>query len=216
MLAATSASVRCGSIPAAVGHAASCLATVAAAGAGLPSPNGLVRFLTDSGGSFTADATCKLTPAGAGSASCTLGYTPLVVGRFGVHEISVSYLGDAGHATSFGTTQLAVTRGATDTSLRCRASERRSAICDITVAETRSGTSTPTGRIVVSVLAALDGPGSCRLRSMRAGVAACGVRYTVRRPGRYRVTAAYGGDPNHLGSVGSTRLHAPRSGGGRR
>lgn len=84
-----------------------CTATVSDVSAGpIPAP-GIVDFASDAKGAFDS-GTCKLGPAGGGSAACHVTYTPSQLGLT-VHEITASYQGDSSYEKSRGSTGIQVT-----------------------------------------------------------------------------------------------------------
>ena len=107
---ATSTGLSCspGTVP--FGQSTTCTATVTDTAATPSTPGGSVSFASDtSGGTFSSQGSCTLTPTGTGGqSSCSMGYTPGQVGS-GTHRITASYGGDTGtygggtgHATSSG------------------------------------------------------------------------------------------------------------------
>ena len=85
-----------------VGQASTCTATVSDTSAGTAAtPAGSVAFSSDSSGTFSQSGSCSLTPSGtAGSAACSLTYTPAAIGS-GTHDVTAGYQGDGTHGSSF-------------------------------------------------------------------------------------------------------------------
>ena len=104
---ATKASVRCSPSPVPLKASTHCTATVTDTTAINATPYGVVRFSTNSRGSFSPNRNCALGGSGA-SSRCSVLYRPSGVGS-GRHELVVSYLGDATHASSDATVTLEVT-----------------------------------------------------------------------------------------------------------
>jgi large repetitive protein len=211
VLPSTSTRVSCSPDPVAVGQASTCTATVTTdpvGGAPLPPPTGRVTFASNGAGGFSQPE-CNLSPAGPGSASCSVTYTPSAVGT-GAHTITASYGGDATHGASSGSQSVTVLRS-TSMGVSCApgtVAVATPSTCTATVSDTDAGAaSTPTG----SVGFATSGPGgfgagSCTLSEASAGVASCSVSYTPAASGALRtdtITASYGGDSLHAGSSGT-------------
>ncbi len=212
-LATTSTSVQCQQQLVAVGSADVCTALVTDTGPRPSPPTQSVSFTTDSSGSFTGGGACTLTPADATASSCSVSYTPAAVG-FGTHEITTRYGSDPAHTASLGTTQIGVELASSSLSLRCvpaHAAVRTSTTCTASVADTSSGSLTPSGRVQFTT----GGPGRfgggaiCTLAgSPSPGVASCHVSYTPsgRGSGTHTLTAGYGGDSNHFAATGRTSV----------
>ena len=97
LLRKTTTSISCLQSMVDVNRPAYCTATVTDTSLGtLFTPSGSVSFASNSTGRFGQGASCSLSGTGA-SASCSLYYTPTVVGT---HAISGSYSGDTLHAGS--------------------------------------------------------------------------------------------------------------------
>jgi hypothetical protein len=86
------------------GGGTACTATVSSSAG---SPTGSVALSGDGPGSFAAVGVCTLVPVGPGASSCGLPYTPSAVGS-GTRQLSASYLGDATHELSAGSTAIRV------------------------------------------------------------------------------------------------------------
>jgi hypothetical protein len=90
------------------GGSTTCTATVSTTPVS-PSPaSGTVKFSSDGGGAFAANAACALTPTGGSAMSCQIAYTPAELAT-GAQKITASYQGDSGHGTSQGLAQLQLT-----------------------------------------------------------------------------------------------------------
>jgi len=95
----TTTAVSCSS-PVAVGSATSCTATVTdTATTGATNPTGQVTFSSDGPGGFTPANPCNLSSLGSNQATCTVSFTPTLVGS-GSDNIDASYSGDSTHAAS--------------------------------------------------------------------------------------------------------------------
>src|SRR2546428_488158 len=95
----TTTAVSCSS-PVAVGTASSCTATVTdIATTGATNPTGQVTFSSDGPGGFTPANPCNLSSLGSNQATCTVSFTPTLVGS-GSDNIDASYSGDSTHAAS--------------------------------------------------------------------------------------------------------------------
>lgn len=86
-----------------LGVGSGCVVTVTDTGIAPSTPHGLVNFQTNTNGIFNPTS-CSLSGAGA-SATCSVNYTPSVVGS---HGITASYVGDAGHSSSNSTSTIGV------------------------------------------------------------------------------------------------------------
>src|SRR5438046_811540 len=97
--------------------ATTCTATVTDTNASPTTPTGSVSFTTNSTGTFTPSASCTLA-AGAtpGTATCSVTYTPTVVGH---HLITGNYAADSTHTSSSGSFNLASTTRTTTTTVAC-------------------------------------------------------------------------------------------------
>jgi len=144
---------------------------------------------------------------GAVSSSCSVTYTPTVVGA---HTITATYGGDTTHLGSSGTFLVTALRRSTSTSVTCSPTTipvNDSTTCTATVNDTDIGTkSTPSGMVSfrstgVGTFSAL---GICRLDS----TGKCSVTYTPTEvgTGTHTITATYQGDATHASSSGSTSV----------
>ncbi len=140
----TTTSVQCAPPSVQAGVPTDCTTTVTdTAATGPTTPSGSVSFTTNSTGTFNPiSASCTLIAgATAGTASCSVTYTPTVAGH---HLISGNYQGDSTHAVSQGTFLLAATPAphSTSTSVQCSPGSVQvstSSTCTVTVTDT-SGT----------------------------------------------------------------------------
>ncbi len=183
-----------------VGESAHCSATVRDTGTGSASaPAGDVAW-SSGGGSFDA-GTCTLVPAGGGTASCSVAFTPAATG---VHTITASYGGDDAHSVSAGSAPVTATKRGTATSVTCGTPvvAGSSTTCTATVTDTSAGTASPPGGSgTVSWSSSASGtfaPATCS--PVGAGTtASCSVAYTPTTVGTRTVTATYAGDAVHAG-----------------
>jgi hypothetical protein len=201
-----SASVQCDSTVV-VGSPATCTATVADTDVGTTStPTGSVAWSAGGQGSFSATS-CTLAGTGA-QASCQVTYTPTASGT---PTVTVTYGGDARHASGTASTQITGTARATSMSVACDTPVLvgSASRCTATVTDTDGGTAvTPTGQVAWST----GGSGAfsaqtCTL-SGSARVASCSVSYTPAAAANHTITAAYSGSQQHGSSSGSSQLAA--------
>jgi len=208
----TTTSVKCVPSGVVVGQEAVCTATVTDTSSGTKTtPTGEVTFGPSSEGSFS-EAPCTLKAEGSEKASCAAKYTPSQVGT-GTQEVKASYVKDSGHEASSGSTTVAVSKRATTTTVKCVPSGvvvGQEAVCTATVTDTSPGTkTTPTGKVTF-------GPSSegsfseapCTLKAEGSEKASCAAKYTPSQvgTGTQEVKAAYGADPTHEASSGSTTV----------
>ena len=103
----TATLLSCSPTTVAVGQSTTCTAQVFDIDRRLPiAPTGKITFATNRAGSFSSSR-CSLTGRSS-SASCTVTYTPLGIGR-GEHALTASYTGDSIHLASSGQTIVNVT-----------------------------------------------------------------------------------------------------------
>ncbi len=189
-----------------------CTATVQDTGSHHLTPTGSVRFTSSAGGSFSAGGSCTLATKPSGVASCHLSYTPAVVGS-GTHKITAAFGGDGGHSGSQAASPITVRPASTATAVGCRPLSTfvaHAARCTATVTDTATGpgSTSPTGNVHFTTNAAgsFGHGGSCTLvPTATAGVASCQLPYTPSGvgAGTHKITANYGGDPNHAPSHGA-------------
>jgi Bacterial Ig-like domain (group 3) len=105
----TTTAVTCSPSPATLNGTTTCTATVKDVSTGLPAtPSGAVTWGNGGAAGSFAPATCVLNGA-AGSASCSVAYTPTAVAPSTAPQvITASYGGDTDHSTSSGNTALSV------------------------------------------------------------------------------------------------------------
>src|SRR5438552_4023357 len=215
----TSTTIQCAPPSVMVSTPSTCTATVTdTAVTGPTTPSGSVSFTTNSTGTFNPiSASCTLTAgATAGTASCSVTYTPTVAGH---HLITGTYQGDSTHAVSQGTFLLAATPAphSTGTSLQCSPGSVQvstSSTCTVTATDTSGTPTTPTG--TVSFTTNSTGTfnptsASCTLAAATtAGTATCQVSYTpgATAVGHHLITGNYAGDSTHLASSGPFNLAA--------
>ncbi len=172
-----------------------CTVTVAdSSGAGAITPTGTVSFATNSTGTFSA-TTCTLS-----SGSCSVTYTPTVVGHA---LITGTYAGDSVHNGSSGTFNLASTKRTTTTTVTCSPAsvlDNVATTCTVTVADSNgAGGITPTG--TVSFTSNSTGTFSATSCTLASGT--CSVTYTPTVVGHALITGTYAGDNVHTGSSGT-------------
>ncbi len=191
-----------------VGGSASCLATVTDTLSSPTTPTGSVSFTTNSTGTFTV-ATCTLTAGAAGSASCSVSYSPTVSGH---HLITGSYSTDASHGPSVTTYYLLVTGHTTTLGISCSPSSQTvgsSTTCTATVTDTSSSATTPTGTVSFSTNSTgTFSAATCTLTPGASGVSSCSITYTPSAvgSGAHLITASYSSDSTHATSSGSSTL----------
>lgn len=206
-----------------VGAATSCSATVQDASPDGTTPSGSIDFSSDTpGGAFkdpehpaNSMTTCSLLSVGEEhAASCRLLYVPGTFGT-GVHEISATYAGDDNHDGSSNVTQVDVSKHSSATSISCTPESiilgSGPSTCVVTVTDTSTVPSAPTGRVALTSAAGSFGPGCEILSSAGTSQAKCAVAYTPAAPGSSSLTAAYGGDSSHepSGGTGPVNVAAP-------
>jgi hypothetical protein len=205
-LSVTNTAVSCSPQSVAIGAPSDCTATVTGS-----SPTGTVNWSSSGSGTFSSDA-CSLSDG-----TCSVTYAPSAAGGA---TINASYGGDTNNAGSSGTFALSTAgsgKDKTHTSVSCNPSPdtvNEAITCTITVTDTGSSPTTPTGR--VAVLLSMD-PGfpalqTCSLSGIgvddvaTGNSASCTVTFTPRSTGTLIVLGAYLGDSTHLVSTGTTRV----------
>ena len=194
----------------AITAATSCTATVTDTAPSPTTPTGAVTFTSDTSGGTLSSSSCTLSPAStSGQASCAVSYTPGQTGS-GTQTISANYGGDGSHLASSGQAALTVTLRATTTTVTCQKSSPVVQDCTAMVSDTSPGSAiAPAGTVSFSssgrgVFSATQ----CTLSGTGTS-ASCTVSYRF-PPGvpfkGQTITASYGGDSTHQGSVGSTTL----------
>src|SRR5206468_1844462 len=139
---ATATSVSCAPPSVAVDSSTACTATVTN-GSGANIPTGTVSWTSD-GTHTCSPASCSLDASG----KCTKNYTPTAVGT-GTHKITGSYGGDAHSSPTRRSSDLAVGRRATATSVSCAppsVAVDSATACTATVTN-GSGANIPTGTV---------------------------------------------------------------------
>lgn len=174
-------------------------------------PSGTVSFDTNSTGSFTPSTGCSLIP-GANSATCSLIYSPIVVGH---HNITGSYAGDPGHLESHGSTSLSVNPprpGSTVTTIFCLPTEiqiNKQAECTAGVTDVSLNPTPPTGSVLFSSNSTgtfNPATNSCVLSSPIGNTALCHVSYNATRLGGHLIIGLYKEDASHVASLGTFTL----------
>src|SRR5216117_37624 len=211
----TSTTVDCSPASVQAGSATSCTANVTDTSSSPTTPTGTVNFTTNSTGNFTPSPGCTLAPgATADTATCTVTYTPTVVGH---HLITGNYAGDSTHDTSSGSFTLEVTSvppHSTTTSVTCLPGSVQAGTpttFTATVTDTSaSGATTPTGTVSFTTRATgtFTQGNSCTLAEIITGTASCSVTYNpgVSAHGNHIITGNYAGDSTHNSSSGSFTL----------
>src|SRR2546427_3863131 len=208
----TTTTVSCSPSSVVVNQGTSCTAIVTDTSATPSTPTGMVTFTTNSTVTYTPSTICTLAAsATTGVATCSVTYTPSVLGH---HGISGSYGGDATHAASTTNTAftLTVTPRITSTSIGCSPASvvvNQATSCTATVTDTSATPTTPTGSVSFTTNSTgIFAPGgSCTLAaSATAGVATCSVNYTPGTTGHHVITGTYAGDQGHAGSSGTATL----------
>src|SRR5439155_1602583 len=211
----TSTAIQCSPSPVQVSSPTSCTATVADTSlTGVTGPTGSVSFTTNSTGTFSpTSAICTLSPGTiAGTATCSLSYTPTVGGH---HLITGSYPGDSTHATSSGTFTLELTSTPpppphpTTTTVSCSPSSVQlnvATTCAAMVTDTSTtGATTPTGTVMFTTnsTGTFTPAPTCTLAGTTTGTASCSISYTPTVNGHHLITGSYSSDSTHLASTGS-------------
>ena len=176
---------------------------------GTVTPTGTVSFTSDDPNGTFDSTTCPLVAAGAGTASCTVNYTPTAAGS---PTITASYPTGTDFNSSTGSEMLNVSDRATTTSIACQPSSLAAATqtsCTATVVDTSTSPVSPTG----SVSFTSDDPNgtfdnaSCTLSPVGDGMSStCSVNYTPSVAGTPTLTASYVADPGFVTSSGTTGL----------
>ena len=212
--ALTRTSVSCTPTSIAYNQPSQCMATVTDSSANPTSPTGTVTFSTNAitQGYFTPSNTCALLSSGPLTASCAVNVTypapnPCCIPPSeGSQPVIATYSGDSTHHASSGTTMVTVTRRSTSTMVSCSKTKGNIA-CTVNVTDASPSTPTMLKGSVAWSSSGTGGFSSCDLSSTGSGVT-CTVNYV---PGKGRatiiiITATYSGDPDHLGSSGSTTI----------
>ncbi len=202
----TATSVTCES-PAPVGVPTPCTATVTDTDAAPAiTPTGTVSWSRDRAGTFSASS-CPLAGSGA-AATCSVTYTRNLVDA---ETITAIYGADGAHLGSQGAATVQATKRSTTTTVDCGTPVLvgSTTTCTATVTDTESGSPfTPTGTVTWSTDGnGVLGSGTCTPTGTGA-VATCTVTYSRSSAGSETVTASYGGDAKHVGSVGNRAVQA--------
>jgi large repetitive protein len=188
---------------------------------GASAPSGLVDFQTDGAGDFAN--TCTLAPIGQARARCQTIYNPTAVGD-GIHEITATYGGEAGHEFSADSVDLTVTgpNGGHDTAttLECEPANvilGGVSICTVTVKDRGGEQTVPGGGVVFGSDSAGDfSSGGCLLFASGRGEARCQLIYKPSQAGVHQITAIYPGDAGHEPSQSTELINASPPNGGHR
>ncbi|HEX6667413.1 MAG TPA: Ig-like domain-containing protein [Solirubrobacterales bacterium] len=196
-------------------QASTCTATVTDEDGAVTVPTGRVDFSTDQTGAFGSAAVCELAPAGAGSASCDVVYTPIEVGS-GSHRVTAVYDGDGVHQRGVGRDRIAVTaedpeRGATATHVDCDpnpVAAGEDSTCFVRVADlSEPDPVVPTGTVEFTSNRAglFSAAATCTLVPIPGDESAiCEIAYTPVEfgSGDHKVFATYSGSAAHRPSQG--------------
>ena len=173
--------------------------------AGTPiTPTGFSTFSTNSTGTFNGGYPyysyyCYVSGTDV-SASCSLTYTPTVVGG---HRITVLVQSDGSHSPSSGFFDIFVTpspKDYTSTSLTCDSPVvvNQVSTCTVTVTDTSPSPTSPTGTVTFAG-ASFDFD-TCTLVGGTTGASSCSVHYTPSSAYSVAVSATYDTDSTHNGS----------------
>src|SRR2546422_5220295 len=200
----TSTSITCTQGSVIINQAIFCRATVTDTSTFPIAPTGTVSFTTNSAGEFSPTASCLL--ATAGSASCSVTYTPALAGQ---HLLTGTYNSDSTHSSSSGSATITVSQRSTSTSFKCLPSSveaNQQTTCTATVSDTDVGASaTPAGSVsFTSNSTGTFSASSCTLTSSSNRAASCSFSYTSTLIGNSWITASYAGDSIHTGSLYSS------------
>src|SRR5205807_407409 len=214
-LHSTSTTVTCSPASLNVNIQTSCMVTVSDTSSSPTTPSGPVSFTTNSTGAFSPTAaTCNLAAGTtAGTASCSVGYTPTVAGH---HLVTASYPGDSTHSLSSGSFKLAVSPvplHSTSTSVQCSPGSvtvNTASTCTATVTDSSTSPTTPTGSVSFTTNSTgtfNPSATSTRVAGNGPSMAKCTVSYTPTVTGRHMITGSYSGDSSHASSSGSVKVN---------
>jgi Bacterial Ig-like domain (group 3) len=233
----TSTAVACSPGAVVVGQPTTCTATITeAAGAGAPTPTGLVSFVSSPAGGFGGGGSCLLSVNGT-SAGCSVTFTPSAVGS-GVDTVTASYGGDSQNAGSSGSAVEAVTapvivtppvtapapppvippaKDSSATTVSCSpgtVAVGRATTCAATVSDGTGATPTGTVSFATSGAGSFGPAANCLLTGIEAS-SHCSVTFTPTHAASATVTitAAYSGDSTHTGGSGLTTVAFPPASG---
>ncbi len=198
-LVSTTTIIVCGS-SVTVGVPTSCTIIVSDVAPGTLTPTGTVNLSTNSSGTFSPPSPCTLSGT-TSSASCTVTYTPLVLGA---HNITATYTGDNKHGTSAGFVVLSPGKHSTSTSISCSSPilVNQDSTCTATVTDTSTlGATTPSGSVSFTETGVTGNFNvtTCTLIGTGSTVS-CGVKFTPSAPGTASMVGSYSGDSTHSGS----------------
>src|SRR5207245_7975773 len=184
----------------------SCTATLTdSSDIGAVTPTGSATFGTISTGTFSPRNSCALVAGVVGTASCSVSYTPTVVGH---HGITGSFAGDSVHtgSTSAAFTVTSTARSTTTTVSCTPASvlDNTPTSCTATVTDSSgTGAVTPTGSATFATnsTGTFTPTNSCALVAGVVGTASCSVSYTPTIVGHHGITGSFAGDSVHTGST---------------
>jgi parallel beta-helix repeat protein len=192
----TSTSLTCNPAIQFVGQGTSCTAIVADNAPGTGSaPTGTVGFAVTGGTGTFSSNNCTLA-----AGVCSVTFTPTTAGTL---TISASYPGDPIHASSIGSTTVAVDLRTTTTTVSCYPTTLvmgQAPVCTATVADISMGTaSAPTGTVTFTQSS------TCTLAGTGVSTSCSKIIYPV-APGTLSISASYPGDSTHAGSLDSTAV----------
>ena len=202
----TSAALVCTS-PVVVNQASNCTDTITdTSTGGYIYPTGNITFVSGSAGTFSS-VSCTVSSVFPGMASCSVSYTPSVVGN---HLITGSYGGDSVHSSSSGASTIVAGQRSTGTSVSCSPTGIGSVqACTATASDTSPGISiTPVGSVSFTTNSTgAFNSNTCTLSGTGTpGTASCQVTYTPATIGTHTITGTFSGDTIHTGSQGSTSI----------
>jgi hypothetical protein len=172
-------------------------------------PTGSVNFSSDDPSGTFDNTSCTLNDDGDGmDSSCSVNYTPPTPGT---PTITGTYVNDPPFVASSASEQLNVGPEAATTTVNCTPTTLQAGVssaCTVTVSNTNSAGSSPTGTVSLTD----NGAGgtfdntSCTLVSIDTVNSSCTVNYTLDASGTPTITASYPGDSLNGPSSGSEQL----------
>ena len=189
----TSTAVSCAPASVQVAVASQCTATATGVGT---TPPATIDFKVATG--LLSGEVC--TPA-AGMQTCTIAFS---AGATGSYKIGAAYAGNAQSAPSSASTTVTVTTHPTLTAVSCTGVTHW--VCTVTVTDTSSAATPPSGTVTFTASKAPTAGGSCPLapQSGSSDVSTCAVDYVPGTDVPVTFTANYPGDSTHAASSNST------------
>ncbi len=208
--ASTSTELNCAPAALNVGATATCTFEVSG---GTTAPTGTVAMSASSSNAGLSATTCTLQSSSNFTASCQVTASPTATGSY---AITATYGGDSSHAGSHGTATLTVS-DSTTTAVACSPQTVTPGTpidCTVTVTDTASSPTTPTGSITLSgPPKAWYASNGCSLAAGTApGSATCSFTLNPTSGSSARVSVAYTGDGGHQRSSATTELQGTSSG----